>query len=47
MTSLSTHKILIVFLVLVAEQDSLSLILSETPKTGFLMPRPIYYFKIL
>ena len=42
MTSLAPHEILIVFLVSVAEQDSLSLILSETPKTGFIMPRPIW-----
>ena len=42
MTLLATHKILIYYLVFVAEQTGLSLTLSETQKKGFLRSRPIY-----
>ena len=41
-SKLASREISIVWLVSVAEETSLSLALSETPKTGFLAIRPIY-----
>ena len=40
---LATHELSIFQLVSVAEQTGLSLVLSETPKTGFVAMRPISY----
>ena len=42
-SKLATSKILIFQLVSVAEETGLSPTLSETPKTGFLASRPIYF----
>ena len=42
-SKLAKSKISCLLLVSVAEEKSLSLALSETPKTGFLVTRPIWY----
>ena len=44
MCTLATGEISIFWLVSVAEETGLKLALSETPKTGFVATRPIYYF---
>ena len=44
-SKLTASKISIFYLVSVAEETVLKLALSETPKTGFLATRPIFYFQ--